>query len=427
MAKKNSEAAGGIDIFKTLQKIDNSVEIIEDSAFSNIKEWIPTGNYILNACISGDLFKGIPSGRVTSLAGESQTGKSYLACSICREAQKLGYTVVYLDSEAGMDKDFAARLGCDTSRFLIKQVNTIRETSEFIANMCKDLQEQVDAGAECPKIIMVIDSLSQLTSDKERNDTMTGNTAADFTKAKDIKALFRVNTIPLSKLNIVTICVNHVYANIGSFMGGTVMAGGSGIAYSGSVTLKLTAAKLVDKANDQAANKKVGSETVKKNGVLISATPDKSRFSIPRKVKFQIPFFQKPNPYVGLEEYLNWDNAGIMMGKCITEAEYLKLKPAEQLECNPYRFEHPEKGVMYAWPKKALTKGVGMVCRHLGETVPVLEFWSSKVFTDEFLHKINDEIIKPLFELPKQGSFDDLKELEEDLMADDETEGDNNA
>lgn len=223
---KKTKTGEDLDIFKTLQKIDDSVEIIEDSALSNIKEWIPTGNYILNACISGDLFKGIPSGRVTSLAGESQTGKSYLACSICREAQKMGYTVIYLDSEAGMDKDFAARLGCDTSKFIIRQVNTIRECSEFIANMCKTFQEKVDEGAPCPKIVLVIDSLSQLTSDKERNDTMTGNNVADFTKAKDIKALFRVNTIPLAKLNVVTICINHVYANIGSFMGGTVMAGG---------------------------------------------------------------------------------------------------------------------------------------------------------------------------------------------------------
>ena len=227
MAKKNTpEEKKKIDLFGLIQKVDNSVEILSKSAYSVIKDWIPSGNYILNACMSGDLFKAVPSGRITVLAGESQTGKSYLACSICREAQKRGYTPVYLDSENAIDKDFVTRLGCDPDNFLIKQVSTIKETSTFIANLCKDLQEQVDNGAEVPKIIIVIDSLGQLTSDKERNDTLSGNTAADFTKAKDIKAMFRVNTIPLAKLQIPLLCTNHVVANIGSFVSATAMSGG---------------------------------------------------------------------------------------------------------------------------------------------------------------------------------------------------------
>lgn len=227
--------------------------------------------------------------------------------------------------------------------------------------------------------------------------------------------LKKLRIVKKQSLGCSTVCDLTVEETSSYVSANRIINHNSGIAYSGSVTLKLSAAKLVDKANDQAANKKVGSSTVKKNGVLISATPDKSRFSIPRKVKFQIPFFQKPNKFIGLEEYLTWENAGIIMGKCLTEAEYLKLTPAEQAECAPYRFEHPDKGILYAWPKKALTKGVGMVCRHLGEAVPILEFWSEKVFTDDFLHYINDNIIKPLFELPKQGSLDDLKELEDEL------------
>lgn len=412
--KVQVESAGKqIDIFKTLKKIDNDIEIIEDSTISNIRDWIPTGNYILNACLSGDLFKGIPTGRVTTIAGPSQTGKSYLAVSICREAQKMGYTPVYLDSEGGMDKDFVSRLGCNPNDFLIKEVNTLKETTTFIANMCESLMAQVKDGAEPPKIILVLDSLGNLTSDKEKADALSGNSAADFTKAKDTKAMFRVITQPLSKLQIPMVCINHVYASIGSFVGGFTMAQGSGIQYAGSVTLTLASiAKLQDKENDKNASKGVGAESVKKNGVLITAWPDKSRFCIPHKIKFQIPYYKAPNPYIGLEEYLNWDNAGIMQGKCFTQDEYDKLPESDKDECEEFDFNGEKR---YALPKKVLLKGVGIVCKHLGKAVSPVEFYSPEVFTDEFLHKINDEIIKPAFQLPDRNSLDDIKDIEDSI------------
>lgn len=417
MAKKNTESEKKkIDIFKTLQKVDNTIEILETSTLSKIDDWIPTGNYILNACLSGDLFKGVPSSRVLTIYGPSQTGKSYLAVSICREAQKKGYTPIYLDSEAAMDKDFVSRLGCDPNNFIIKQVNTIREASTFIANMCHEIQEAVDNGAEKPKIMLVLDSLGNLASEKEKSDAISGSTAQDFTKAKDTRALFRVNTIPVAKLQIPWVVINHAIANIGSFTGGTSMTNGSGIQYAGSITLNLSSiAKLDDKENNKAADKVIGAANVKKSGVLVTAWPDKSRFCIPHKVKFQIPYYKKPSPYVGLEDYLNWENAGIMQGKCLNEDEYNKLKPNEQLECIQFDFNGENR---YAWPKKTMTKGVGIVCKHLGRQVTLQEFYSPVCFTDEYLHYINDNIIRPLFSLPDQNSFDDIAELEKDLGID---------
>lgn len=405
MAKKNNSEGSNSSLFDILQKVDKNVEILESAAYSNISDWIGTGSYILNACISGDLFKGIPDSRISVLSGTSGCGKSYLACSVCREAQKKGYSVIYLDSENAMDKDFAKRLGCDTNNFFIKQVNTISETSQFITNFCKALDENNSDD----KIIIVLDSLGNLTSDKEKDDILAGANKVDFTKAKDVKAMFRTCTIPIAKHHIPWIVVNHVYQNIGSFIGGTVQASGSGVIYNASTIINLTAAKLEDKENDKNASKQVG-EQAKKNGVLVSATPEKSRFSIPRKVKFQIPFFKKPNPYVGLEQYLTWENSGIMQGKCINQKEFDKLKPGEQSECKEFEF-NGEK--LYAWPKSQMRAGVGIVCKHLGAQVTPQEFFSEKVFNQEFLTEINENIIKPLFQLPDQNSFDDAKDLEE--------------
>lgn len=215
MAKKkinSEEFEGGIDsLFSMVQSIDNSAEIIADSYYSNIKEWIPSGNYILNACMSGDLFKAIPSGKIITYCGPSGCGKSYMATSCCREAQNMGYIPIILDSEGAYNADFVSRLGVDPTKVIIKQVNTILETSQFISNLCKKLEEQEEKYGKHDKVIIVLDSLGNLTTEKERDDTLKGENKVDFNKAKDTKALFRVNATPLAKLQVPMIVCNHTY------------------------------------------------------------------------------------------------------------------------------------------------------------------------------------------------------------------------
>lgn len=410
MAKKIKEditSAGSV--FDLVKKFDDSAEIIADSAYSNIKDWISTGNYILNAAVSGSLFGGLPVGRVTMLAGEPQTGKSYLQCSVCREAQKKGYTPIILDTEGSIDAAFVSRIGVDPKNCIIKQCNTISETGEFIANLCKSLQEQEEKYGEHQKVILVLDSLGNLTSDKEKTDVLSGNQKRDMTKQQELKALFRVNMVPLAKLGVLFLCISHVYASIGAYVPTNIIGGGQAASYNASVTLELSVKKLDDKANDNAASEKVGSNTTMKNGVMVTAKPKKSRFTIPRKVSFQIPYFKKPNPYVGLEEYLTWENAGVCRGNVLEEKAFMKLTPSEQTKCHPFEFDGKQ---MWAQEKDTAR---GIVVKHLGRQVSFLEFFSDTVFTDEYLKYLDENVIKPLFELPDQSSFDDIKDIEESL------------
>lgn len=412
MAKKKDIQSDGVNlpsVFDLVKKVDDTAEIIAESAYSNIQEWIPTGSYILNACMSGDLFKAVPSGRVVTFEGDSGVGKSFLACSICREAQKIGYTPIYMDSEGAIDSAFVSRLGVDPKNLVIKQVSTIAETSQFIANICAQLQEQEEKYGEHQKVIMVLDSLGNLTSDKERDDIMAGNNKRDMTKAQEIKAMFRVNATPLARLQIPLIVNNHVYAAVGAYVPTNIGAGGSGIKYNSSITIELSAAKLDDKDNEAAAAKKQGADTTTKNGVLVTAKPKKSRMCRPYKVKFQIPYFKKPNAFCGLETFMNWENSGVVRGNVLTEKEFNKLSPAEQEKLALYAFEfNGEK--LWANPKETARS---IVCKHLGCAVPIAEFFTEKVFTDEFLHYLNDNVIHPMFDLPDQNSFDDIKEIED--------------
>lgn len=404
MAKKNSfenTSSKGDSLFSLINKFDKSSEILSESTTAVIKEYIPTGSYILNAAITGSLFRGIPSGRVVTLAGDPGTGKTYLALSFCREAQKMGYTPIYMDSEGSIDVEFVKRLGCDVSNFIIKQVNTITEVATFIANLCE--QEMALPEDARHKLILVLDSLGNLTSDKEKKTTIDGGGAKDMTKQQEVKALFRTNAIPLAKLGIPFIVNCHIYQTQEMFSK-TVVSGGSGINYNSSVTILLSTAKLDDKESDKIVENKVGN--YQKTGVLVSAKSHKSRFTIPQIVKFQIPFFKAPNPYVGLEAYLTWENSGILRGKLLTEKEYQKLSPADQEKC--YEMTDEKGAKAYAFPKDTSRN---IVVSHLHKEVELIKLWSPEVLTEQLLRNLDDSTIKPAFELPTYTSTDDLNEL----------------
>ena len=391
-------------IFSIISAVDKSAEILAESKTAVIKDYINTGSYILNACMTGSIFKGVPSGRVLTLAGEPGTGKSFLAVSICREAQKKGYTPVYMDSEGAIDREFVERLGCDATKFVIKQVTTIGEVSTFMANLLQKVNQYPEDSR--PKLIFVLDSLGNLTSAKELTDTLEANAKRDMTKQQEVKALFRTNATALAKAQAPMIVCSHIYKTMDLFSK-NVVSGGSGIQYNSSLTLMLSTAKLDDKESEKIAEGKVGDFT--KTGVIVTAKPEKSRFTIPQKVKFQIPFFKAPNPYVGLESYITWENSGILEGILLTQKEYDKLSDKEKETVKTFECNGETK---YAFPKIAgIQKNRKIVVKHLGEEVPITELFTSKVFTDEILHNLDDKIIRPSFELPSQESFNDIDEF----------------
>lgn len=410
MAKKTVKKEGALpDPMKMMQKIDKDVEVIEDSAYSNIEDWISSGNYILDACVSGSCFKGIaPAGRVTTLTGDPGTGKSYLACSFAREAQKKNYTVLYLDSEGAIDKAFVSRLGVDTSKLLIRQVSTVLEVSQIILNLCQELEAQEEEYGEHNKFAIVLDSLGNLSTQSEVENTAAGENKRDLKRAQDVKQLFRTCTTPIARMKIPFVVITHQYASIGSYVPTNIASGGSGLGYNSSVTLELSVSKLADKANDAAAAKAANAEDVVKTGVTVTAKPKKSRFTIPRKVRFQIPYYKKPNPYVGLDGFVgDFEKSGICRGVLLSEKEYSKLSDADKAKV--YVFEKDGQ-TLYCQQKDTARS---IVVKHLGEAIPIPDLFTDKVFTEEYLHWLDDNVIRPAFELPDQNAFDDVKEIED--------------
>jgi RecA/RadA recombinase len=419
MAKKNVEKSKSPSSFLELNDVLNKISpdggLIEDTVYTRIDEWIPTGSYILNACISGSLFGGMPNRRSLMVAGPPSAGKTYLAMSICRSAQAMEYTPIYVDTEGAIDIEFIKRLGIDPARFRVEPINTIEKFKFFAANLNKYMNEQREAGKTPPKIILVLDSLGNLSSEKEKNDAQESNDKRDMTKQQGVRGMFRVNGLDFALNGIPFIILAQSYDKIGSYIPGQEIGGGGGAKYNASITLMLTISKMDDKDSED-QNKKANINSTKV-GVVVTVTPVKQRFARPIKVQFHIPFYKKPNPYVGLESFVSWDICGIMRGKVISEKEYSKLKPEEQKECREFEVtSEGKKGKeitkMYALPKDTART---LVCKHLGGEVPLVELFTDKVFTQDVLQQLDNNAIKPIFMLPSIHSLDDLVEITEEL------------
>lgn len=441
MAKqKTTKTASFSDLNDVLSEFSPDGDILEDSVYARIDEFIPTGPYILNAALSGSLFGGMPNRRSLTFAGEEGSGKTYLALSIARNAQAMGYNVIYYDSEGGIDIDFVKRLGVDTKKVRIENISTIEQFATLTAKLNETLSTMREKGVEPPKVMVVLDSLGNLSSTKEKEDTTSGSGKRDMTKQQAIRRTFRVVGNDFAKNAVPFIICNHVYAAIGSFFPHNEVSGGGGIKYNSSIIMMLTKSKLTDKDSEEETQER-GLDKHTKVGIVVTVNPIKQRFARPIKVQIHIPFYKQPNPYVGLEKFVSWENCGVVRGKCLSEKDFGKLTEKEQNSCHKFEALVPKKltkkdlmeltaaqkkevyeengnsfmkvlETLYAWPKDTARS---LVCKHVGGELPLADLYTDKVFTEEILRELDDKVIKPTFMLPSIESLEDLADVTKDL------------
>jgi RecA/RadA recombinase len=379
MAKTTSSSGSGGFSFASLDKELSKIagfetgSLLETNTFSEVDEWIPTGNYLLNAQISGTLFGGVPNSRSFGVMGDPGTGKSFFCLNVVREAQKIGYDVIYCDTEGAIDKSGALKFGIDASRIRYQPIQTVSQFQTFTSNVL-DFVKKARAKGDQPKILLVLDSLGMLSTDKELNDAMKGHNAADMgAKAKELRKLFRVITLDLTAAKIPLICTNHVYAG-GGYVPTKESSGGDGPIFAMSVVAFLSKAQLKD-----------GSGT--KTGIICTSTLKKSRFTIPEQIKFHISFSHGMNPYVGLQDYVSWEACGIERGK------FEEVKNADG-----------KKEMVFKANASSTRWGV----KHLGKTVASTELFTEKVFTEEVLRQLDDNVIKDKFKFPDLADHSEI-------------------
>lgn len=364
------------ELQKELKKVNPFGDVISKSDFSKITEWIDAGNYHLNAVFSGDLFGGIPNNRTICLAGDSGTGKTFLLLNMCREAQKKGYYVVYYDTEGAVDVDNIQAFGVDPDRFDHQPVSDIAKFRTSITTMVKKLMEAKEKGYTTPKIFVALDSLGMLATTKEIDDAISGNTAADMTRAKTIRSLFRIITSDLTGLGIPFVFTNHTYASTGMFP--TInLSGGGGLIYSASVILALSKAQI--------------KEGTMQTGIIVSVKTLKNRFGKPIPIKFHIRWDRGMNRFIGMEEYMSWDTCGIQKGTIHSQKDYDKWSEADKEKARPMEVNGE---AMWFYPKETARN---YIVKHLGKGVTSQELFTEEVWTEDVLKQINEKCIKPKF------------------------------
>ena len=255
------------------------------SDISDSQSFIDTGSLVFNGLISGSIFGGVCSNKITAIAGESSTGKTFFALAVAKNFldNNPDAYVLYFDTESSITKSLLESRGIDLERIVVVNVVTIEE---FRSKALKAVDIYLKTPTEERKPCMfVLDSLGMLSTEKEITDVLNDKQVRDMTKSQLVKGAFRMLTLKLGQANIPLIVTNHTYDVIGSYVPTKEMGGGSGLKYAASTIIYLSKKKEKDQK-----------EVV---GNLIKAKTAKSRLSKENKeVTIRLYFDER-----GLDRY----------------------------------------------------------------------------------------------------------------------------
>ena len=396
MAKSTNDAINAFNKFNDLleKKVKTKITLM---GFSDIDDYIPTGNYLLNAQISGSVFGGYPNTRSIGIAGDSGAGKTFLCLNAVRELQKKDYFVFYIDTEGAIDRSDYIKFGVDLEKLKYLRMGLISDVKFFINDFIETMRDNPGL-----KAAIFVDSVGMLDTDKSKRDMDAGKNASDMgLRSKEMRSLFKSFTLELSNLKVPFIFTNHTYASMDQYTP-KGMSGGGGPEFSASIILMLSKGTLRDEAKTT-------------TGIIVRSKTRKNRLAKPIDIEFHISFHKGMNQYVGLEQFVSWENCGVGRGNKLTEKEFSKLKSDEQSICSEFKVDGE---TFYYLPKKL---GKSYVIRHSGDLVPVKEFFTGRLFTHDVLMELDEKVIKPTFKFPEsQDEIDLLETSELNDLTDDE-------
>ena len=235
------------------------------SDIDDTETYVDTGSYVLNSLVSGSIFGGVSGNKITAIAGESSTGKTFFSLAVVKnflDSNPGGYCL-YFDTEAAVNKSLLTSRGIDLNRLVVINVVTIEQfRQKALQAVDIYLKKSEEERKPC---MFVLDSLGMLSTEKEIRDALDDKQVRDMTKSQLVKGAFRMLTLKLGQAKIPLIVTNHTYDVIGSYVPTKEMGGGSGLKYAASTIIYLSKKKEKD-----------GTEVV---GNLVKAKTHKSRLS----------------------------------------------------------------------------------------------------------------------------------------------------
>ena len=256
---------------------------------ADVDNFIDTGSYIFNALLSGSIHGGLPANKITAIAGESATGKTFFVMGMVKSFLDANPDagVLYFESESAITKQMVIDRGIDPNRMVMIPVTTVQEfRTQAIKVLDRYMEQDVDIRRP---LFLCLDSLGMLSTTKEVEDTTEGKETRDMTRAQVLKAAFRVLTLKLGKAKVPMVVTNHTYDSMGSMFPTKEMGGGSGLKYAASSIVYLSKKKEKD-----------GTDVI---GNIIHCKNHKSRLTVENKmVDVRLTYDKGLDRYYGLLE-----------------------------------------------------------------------------------------------------------------------------
>jgi RecA/RadA recombinase len=372
-----------------LDNISKSVPIVIEKEVKE-KSFVSTGCYLLDAALSARLIGGgILGGRIFGLLGESGAGKSFIAYSICKSAQKDGYSIIYIDTENSIDLEGITKFGIENTQDKLRLIrsNKVEDINIAITQLLDELKEAKLGGYEIPKILIVLDSIGMMSSNKEKEDLLKGAMKQDMTRAKGLNALFRSISSDLGYLDIPMVCCNHTYLSQDLFPK-EISKGGMGLVYSASVLGFLSKSKLKDGNEDEM--------DLGQSGISVLFKTQKNRLAKPKKIRFDISFLNGLNKYSGLDAFCRpefFDQIGIAKGKMEVD------KKTGEMTFTP--------------------GGNRWYINHLNKSVTTKQLFTQEVFNQEVLERMAP-IVNDYFRFKSLDEIEEVEKQFNDVMGDEE-------
>ena len=394
MAKKEVKKFEFSKVGTILDNIGKSIPIQIEKEIKE-RKFLSTGVYLLDACLSGKLLNGgISTNRISCVAGESGAGKSFICYSVAKNAQRQGYSIIYIDTEQSIDLEDLPNYGIDNSleKFRLIRSNKVEDVNMLLTQLLDDLKDQKIAGYELPKLLIVIDSLGQMASNKEKEDLLAGNIKQDMTKAKALGSMFRSINTDLGFLDIPLLVANQTYMTMDMFSQ-EKLRGGNGLLYSASVIGMMSKSKLKSGLED---DMDLGA-----SGINVLFKCIKNRLAKPKKIRFDISFVNGMNPYTGLDAFCRpeyFDKIGIAKGKMEVDKSTGEMK--------------------------FIPGGIRWYVDHLNKSVTTKQLFTQEVFTQEVLEKMAP-IVNDYFRFKSLDEIDEVEKEFNSIIGDEDDTDDN--
>lgn len=213
----------------------------DGKATGEYKEFVDTGSYALNALLSGSIYGGMADNKVLCFAGDPATGKTFFTLGI--EKRFLDHYpesfAIKFDTESTSSSDMFASRGIDPNRVIVSEPNTIQQFRTRVLQFIEAYMSRKDR----PKAILSLDSLGQLSTEKEVADSLEGKDTRDMTRAQLIRGTFRTIRLKLARAKVPMIITNHTYDAVGAYIPTKNVSGGGGMIYAADTICMLSKSK----------------------------------------------------------------------------------------------------------------------------------------------------------------------------------------